>query len=302
MFACIALFGDNRIGMDNRQTDGQGTGPAPTGGPPVPPGLPLALDTFARYGEPYLAHHLHAVRLSRARRPDLTAARERPLVVYLNHSSWWDPLLCLQLAAQALPTRRHFAPTIGVPPGDPLFSRLGFYPLDAHPARDARRLLDSAARLLDEPGSTLWLMPGALADPRRRPVELHPWLGHLVRKLRRGVLLPLAVELAFWDERRPEALLRFGEELAIEDAGMRARDWTTVLATHLQDTQDALTAEALARDPSRFEPVLAPSDETAGAALHRGGRAGLLRGLWRRMRRVLPARRAPAAGDPEASS
>ena len=51
---------------------------------------------FTRYVRRYLRRHFHAVRLVRAGRPEAPA--EGPLVIVLNHPSWWDPLVGAVLA------------------------------------------------------------------------------------------------------------------------------------------------------------------------------------------------------------
>jgi hypothetical protein len=237
------------------------------------------MPAFRRLGERELARQFHGVRLSRAQRPDLTAARERPLVVYLNRSSWWDPLVCLRLAAHLLPGRRHYAPIEQATLArHPLFSRLGFFAVDPASARGARRFLEVATRVLERPGATLWITAGsALADPRERPVKLQAGLGHLAVRMRHGVLLPLALEYPYWNEPLPEALACFGEEVAVEEAGMRAHGWSEVLADRLEAAQDALAAEAVARDAARFEMVQG-AGEHAGAGLH---------DAWQRLREAL---------------
>jgi len=246
---------------------------------------PLATATLRREGERLLVRRFQAVRLSRARRPDLAAARERPLVVYLNHVSWWDPLVCLQLARQLLPGRRHYAPiAASALAGESLFARLGFFPVDPGSARGARRFLALATQVLAQPDAVLWITAGGtLADPRTRPVKAQAGLGHLAARLRHAVLLPLALEYPFWCAPLPEALARFGEELAVEEAGMRARDWAEVLASRLEAAQDQLAAEALARDESRFE-VLAAAGTPGGA----GGAGGAgVQSAWRRLRQLM---------------
>jgi 1-acyl-sn-glycerol-3-phosphate acyltransferase len=249
----------------------------------VKPPSPLALPAFRRFGERRLARHFHAVRLSRAQRPDLTAARERPLIVYLNRSSWWDPLVCMQLAGQLFPGRPQYAPIEQATLlRHHLFARLGFFAVDLESARGARRLLELAARVVEQPEATLWVTAGGtLADPRDRPVELPASLGHLATRTRHAVLVPLALEYPFWDDPLPEALARFGEELAVDDAGMRANDWNEVLAARLEAAQDALAAEAQARDAARFETI-----HGAGA-----GGGGGVQDAWRRFREVLRGRR-----------
>jgi hypothetical protein len=260
----------------------------------------LAMSTYQRYFERRLARQFHDVRLSRSQRPDLTAARERPLIVYINHSSWWDPLICLQLAGQLLPQRRHYAAIDAEAVSrHPFLARLGFFAIEPDSPRGARRFLETAARILEQADATLWITSGCgFADPRERPAKLQPAIGHLVARLRRGVLLPLALEYPFWTERLPEALARFGEELAVEDAGMRALDWTEVLAARLEAAQDALAAEAMLRDGARFELMLSGGGLGAGT-----GAVGVMR-FWRRLRAALARGRRSSHGsgaDPQAT-
>ena len=55
----------------------------------------------------YMGRNFHAVRLALCTRPaDLP---DGPLVVVLNHPSWWDPLMGMVLS-DLLPDRRHYAP------------------------------------------------------------------------------------------------------------------------------------------------------------------------------------------------
>ena len=55
----------------------------------------------------YLARDFHAVRLSRSGRPG--PVPDGPLIVVLNHPSWWDPLVALVLT-ELFPDRAHYAP------------------------------------------------------------------------------------------------------------------------------------------------------------------------------------------------
>src|SRR4051812_9112127 len=65
------------------------------------------LGLFRRYARRYTARSLHAVRLSRS--GPVPSAIEGPLIVILNHPSWWDPLIGLILSG-SWPERRHYAP------------------------------------------------------------------------------------------------------------------------------------------------------------------------------------------------
>jgi 1-acyl-sn-glycerol-3-phosphate acyltransferase len=236
---------------------------------------PLLLPMFERYAGRNLARHFHAFRLSQAQRPDPLAIRGKPLIVYFNHPSWWDPLVCLRLAEQFFPDRKNYAPMDAAALSKHrFFERLGFFGVELGSARGARRFLTLSQQVLSQPDSALWIAAeGQLTDPRVRPVRLRSGIGHLAVRVRQAVLLPLALEYPFWEERAPEALARFGEEIPAGEAGLNATDWTAVLETRLQAALDALAADSLARDPGRFDVLL-------------GGSAGVesVFDAWRRLK------------------
>lgn len=241
----------------------------------VPEVSPALLGAFLRYVEPYVRRHFHALRLARAGALPRIASEE-PLVVYLNHPSWWDPLVGLVLAHRLFPGRQHFGPIkAGALSRYSFFGKLGFFGVEPGTARGARRFLAISQAILARPGGTLWITPGGrFGDPRERPVHLASGLGHLAQRMRSGgALLPLALEYPFWEERFPEALARFGEPLDPGELRLGAEDWTALLADRLGATQDALAADALTREAARFETVL-------------GGNAGVggVYDLWRRLR------------------
>jgi 1-acyl-sn-glycerol-3-phosphate acyltransferase len=253
--------------------------PSPSPNPPPPEAAApeLAISTARGRCERQLIRHFQSVRLSRSRRPNFTAARQRPLLVYCNHSSWWDPLVCMQLAGHLLPGRRHFAPVeIAALRRYRWLPRLGFFGVDPESASGARRFFEQAARILEQPDATLWVTACSLADPRKRPPELYPGLGHLAARTRHAVLLPLAMEYPFWAEPLPEALASFGEEQVAEDVGMRAFDWAEILAEWLQEAQEALAAEAQSRDETNFEVLC--------------GQGASRQELWPRLKAILRSR------------
>lgn len=244
----------------------------------VPKISPRLLAPFHRYNRWYLGRHFHALRLSRAGRPPaaLLAGPTAPLVIYLNHPSWWDPLVALALSDRLFGAYRSYGPIEAqAVERYGFFRRLGFFGVDRGTAAGARRFLRTSLALLERPATALWITPeGQFRDPRERPVELESGLAHLARHLARrlghGLFLPLALEYPFWEESSPEVLARFGEPVSIVDLDGGPAQITAALAAHLEATQDALASEARARRPEAFESLLA-------------GRAGVggVYDLWR---------------------
>jgi hypothetical protein len=153
--------------------------------------------------------------------------------------------------------RQHFAPI----DADALayyrfFGKLGFFGVEQDRFGGARSFLRIGRAILARADSVLWITAqGRFVDPRDRPIQLAPGLGHLLAHTGRGTVVPLAVELSFWNERLPEALVYFGKPIAVE-SGVTAAEWTRRLEHALQATQDALAVEARRRDPAAFQVLL----------------------------------------------
>jgi 1-acyl-sn-glycerol-3-phosphate acyltransferase len=204
----------------------------------------------------YLRKHFHAVRLARGTRPDVPP--DLPLIVVLNHPSWWDPLIGVVLAG-LFPEHAHYAPMeANALRRYSLFRRLGFYGLDRGTPRGAVAFLRATTAILSRPRSAVWITAqGRFTDPRVRPTLLRPGVGHIARRLDRGLILTLALEYVFWEERLPEVLCRFGEPIWIgRDQRLRTSEWVERIQASLTSAQDALRDAALSRDPTKFETLL----------------------------------------------
>ena len=209
---------------------------------------------FAWYSRRYLRRHFHAVRISRT--GPAPTLDDRPTVIYLNHPSWWDPLVCLDLARRAWPERQHFAPIdrralerYG------FFRHLGFFGVDES-RTGAAAFLRIGSAVLAEPNALLWITAqGEFTDPRARPVALAPGLARLLHRAGDVNVVPLAIEYPFWTERTPEALLRFGR--VIDDHPRDVDTTHALLAAELERAMDGLADDARRREAGDFATWLA---------------------------------------------
>ena len=237
----------------------------------IPVISPMLRRMFLAYAKRYIARNLHALRMSR--RGGVPVIPDGPVILVANHPSWWDPLVCLVLSG-LFPDRAHFAPIDAAAlQRYRFFAKLGFFGVEQGTARGAREFLRNCDAIFSLPNSALWITAqGRFTDPRERPVRVMGGVGHAAHWLGRGTILPVAVEFPFWDERFPEALVRFGDLIPITH-DRTAGEWTELVERALAATQDALAKEAIARDAAVFDVVV-------------GGRAGVggVYDLWRRLR------------------
>ena len=226
------------------------------------------------YMRRYARRHFHAVRLACGSLPEVPAGQG--LLVYSNHPSWWEPVIFVLLQAEVFPSRAGFGPMDAQALGRyGLLQRIGIFGLEPDSRRGASRFLRVATGILQTPNTVLWVTAeGGFTDPRQRPLLLRPGVAHLLRSVPDVVAVPLAMELPFWNESRPEVLLRFGAPLAA-DSSRSVSDWNSLLTAQLTTTMDRLAEDAMTRDAGRFRSLVSG----------RGGVGGIY-DVWRGVRAV----------------
>jgi 1-acyl-sn-glycerol-3-phosphate acyltransferase len=220
-----------------------------------------------------------AVRLARPGLPDLPP--DRPLMVYTNHPSWWDPAFFIVLMQALFPEREGYGPIDAAMLERYRFMRrIGIFGVTQDGRRGAAEFLRTAERIVADPRRMLWITAqGEFSDPRARPVALRGGAARLMARAPQVAALPLALEYPFWTEKQPEALARFGAAI-ISEAGEETDALSVRLAAALEGTMDELADLSMRRDPAAFERLV---DGTAGV--------GGLYGGWSRLRATAKGRR-----------
>jgi 1-acyl-sn-glycerol-3-phosphate acyltransferase len=232
-------------------------GPAPSGVPKISAAM---LRLFRRIVRGYFRRHFRAVLLQGRSHLCTTQA---PLVIYANHSSWWDPMVCILLGELLMPARHHYAPMDASALAKyPILRRLGIFPVEMQSLRGAAQFLRTSEAVLAA-GGVLWITPqGRFADPRE-PLAFKAGLGALATRVAGLQLQPLAIEYTFWDERLPETLLRFGQTVLVHK-GSTSEQATKLLEDTLARTMTELKSSVIARDSKAFEVLLQGGRGTGG--------------------------------------
>ena len=213
---------------------------------------------FRRIVRGYFRRHFHGVRGSGVER-FLEAGSGGPLIVYANHGSWWDPMVCI-LLGERMGGRRHYAPMDAAAlERYGILKRVGIFGVEMNSPRGAVPFVRTGEAVV-RGGGVLWVTPqGRFADTRERPLEFKAGLAAVAVRVAEAEgecgVLPLAIEYPFWDERLPEVLLQFGERVRVvrgEDAeAVQAR-----LVGALEAAMEELKAKAMARDAEAFEELV----------------------------------------------
>jgi len=203
---------------------------------------------FAAYSKRYLRKNFNAIRLLRS--PSLPLPNGRPVVFFLNHASWWDPLVALFLNRHVFQGYNAYGPIDADALNRYAFlKKLGFFPVERDSLHGAKQFLGYSRKILSKPDSGLWLTPqGKFSDIRERPVQFEKGIGHLGKLPMKPLFIPVAIEYVWWFERAPEILISIGDPFDAED--------TQQCELSLTMLQDELSAASMTRDFDLFTVLL----------------------------------------------
>ncbi len=226
----------------------------------VAPSVPAWFQNgFHRFLRPFLRRHFHAIAIERQSRCDQFVEDGKPIIVYGNHPSWWDPLIAHFLNRTLLPRRQFYAPIDAEALEQyRVFGKLGFYGVRMNSTSGAAAFLRQSTSILRGGDSAIWLTPeGRFADARDHSADLMPGLAHLCNKMEEGVIIPLALEYLFWEERLPICLAKTGMPIDVcEHQNRNKPEWSEFLTTQLRKTQSELAELAQARSSDPFDNLL----------------------------------------------
>lgn len=232
--------------------------PSPLAARPTANRSPLIFNFMAGYFARYFRRHMTGLRLARWGEP-VVPAGAGPLVIYVNHPSWWDAAVIIIAAKALLPGHDTYAPfDAAMLEKYRIFGRIGAFAVDLDSRRGAAAFLTACADILSRPERALWITAqGRFSDVRERPLGLKPGLARLAEIAPNAFFLPLALEYGFWTERGPEAFLAFGPPRRGEELLSLEREVRMAKLEHdLVATLDRLSADVIARDPGRFRTLL----------------------------------------------
>jgi 1-acyl-sn-glycerol-3-phosphate acyltransferase len=237
---------------------------------------------FARYAARYFRKHMHALRLARWGHPP-QGTEGQPLVVYTNHPGWWDAMVYILLSDRLFPEMHAHAPMdAAMLERYPIFRRLGAFPVQPNSPAGAAAFLKETRELLTNPSALLFVSaPGRFVDVRARPQGIKAGVSRVPELAPDSLLVPLAIDFVFWEERKAEVLVAFGESLSARELAKLSRsERRERLENTLHTTMDHLQQDAIARDPALFDSLLVSSSGVGG-----------IYDFWYRLRAGLRGRR-----------
>lgn len=227
----------------------------------VPRPNPLMVKWFQWYSRRHLRKHFHGLRV--CGEEHLQHLPARPVVLCVNHASWWDPIVAAVLAAHYLPSREHFAPIEEEALAKyAFFRRLGFFGVQRNSRPGSVQFLLVSQALLARRHTALWItVQGKFADVRERPFVAARGLSHLALRSE-FLIVPVAIEYSFWEERTPEILVQIGEVL--DTSRSPIPDWQSHIEQTMTGLLDNLSGYSIARRTDNFRNILNGETGTGG--------------------------------------
>ncbi len=183
-----------------------------------------------------------------------------PTIGIMNHSNWWDVLVCFYLTNHHLPFDSY-----GVMDEPQLkryrfFSKVGLYSVNRESGLTGiKEFLSYSKKLLTAaPNRIVWVCPqGDLVSNDLRPIHFFPGVAHLVKHLGRCQVLPLALDYEFCQEPQPEAFALLGKPILFESSAKTdAEKLNAQLEQEMTCLMDKLKEKTKQRDFSQFIPLI----------------------------------------------
>ncbi len=164
-----------------------------------------------------------------------------PLVLYANHSSWWDGLLAFEISRRARlnqfvmmeesQLKRLF-----------LFRLLGAFGVVRENPRAAAQSIRYAANLLGEKpfNRALWIFPqGEIVPNDARPLKFYNGAAQIIKQTGKCYAAPVAMRYEFLKDFKPHAFARIGQPQLFDQIA-HPKALTLLLANELTGLLDQL--------------------------------------------------------------
>ena len=211
---------------------------------------------FALYNRRLFKRRFHSLRVSGLE--NLAAKNSHiPLLIYANHSSWWDGLTAFEIWRAArldsfvMMEERQLKNLS-------LFRRLGAFSVVRENAREAVKSMNYAAELLKKnPRQTVWIFPqGAILPNDLRPLKFFHGLARIIEKTEKCAVAPVALRYEFFGHYKPEILVKIGSpKLFTTGIDFDAKKKTGEFENDLTAALDDLKTDILTDNLQNYENI-----------------------------------------------
>lgn len=167
---------------------------------------------------------------------------EIPMIIYLNHSNWWDGLVAFELSRKLkldsffLMEDKHLRKLLA-------FRRLGAFSVVRENPRDAVKSINYAVDILNNTeGRALWIFPqGEILPNDMRPLIFYNGISRIIQKLGTSQVVSIALRIEFLNSYKPDIFVNIGAPRCCSpDKYFDSKKTTQDLAISLTEDLDEL--------------------------------------------------------------
>jgi 1-acyl-sn-glycerol-3-phosphate acyltransferase len=177
-----------------------------------------------------------------------------PIVFYCTHFSWWDAIITIVLSLKTFQLH-----AIGMMEERQLkrygfFRKIGMFSVQGDNPLSSLRSLQYASDELRKNAQALWMFPqGTLRNQELMPLNLQPGLSILLKKSKKLLLVPIAIQYYFLREEQPECFISIGAGTVMEwNDSTKLPDVTKQLEEILTEENSQLKETILQQQYSDF--------------------------------------------------
>lgn len=178
-----------------------------------------------------------------------------PLIIYANHSSWWDGLILFEILKS-----KDFDSYVLMEEKQlrkyKWFRKLGAFSIVRENSREAIRSLDYAVETLKAgKNKTLLIFPqGKIYPNDKRPLKLYGGLAVLIKNIENCTSIPCSIRLEFLGNFKPEIFVRFGDSKThTENTQIERKKLTEQFEREITRNLDSLKSAIIKNKPDDFQ-------------------------------------------------
>jgi 1-acyl-sn-glycerol-3-phosphate acyltransferase len=181
-----------------------------------------------------------------------------PLIIYCNHSSWWDGLVAYQISRKAnlnsflMMEEKQLKKLF-------LFRKLGAFSIVREKPRQAIESINySANLLLENYNRTLWIFPqGEILPSDTRPIFFYSGLSKIIEKVKNCAVASLSMRYEFLGKFKPEIFVKINQPKIISvNQDFNLKKMTKIFSAEITDSLDELKSDIMKANLSNYQSII----------------------------------------------
>lgn len=182
---------------------------------------------------------------------------ETPLLIYANHTSWWDGLIAFELSRKARldsflmmeeeNLRRLF-----------LFRKLGVFSVSKKPRITIESLNYAADLLKTDSKRAVWIFPqGKIFPNDARPIRFYKGAAKIIEKVGKCLSLPVTFRYEHLGNFKPEIFVKIGKpDLIVGDKNFDVKKFTDFFSNKMTVVLNDLKTDVIIEETESYHKII----------------------------------------------